>query len=818
MNLFRHTARRLGHSLPFTLIAVLTLAIGIAANTAIFSVVNGVLLKPLPYPESDRLVGIWFTAPGINITDLIVSPAAYYTFREESRTLQDIGLWRSESVSVTGLSEPEQVRAMVVTDGTLPLLRLQPAVGRWFSKLDDSPGGAQTVILAHGYWQRRFGGDPAAIGRRLMVDGKPREIIGVLPRGFRFSDLRPDVVLPLQLNRSEVFVGNFSYYAIARLKPGFTVAQTNEDVARMLPLMLERFRPAPGMNNKMLEAARIAPNVRLFKRDVTGDIGSVLWVLMGTVGIVLLIACANVANLLLVKADGRQQEFAIRSALGASQARIAREMLAESLALGVLGGVAGLGLSYAVLQLLVAIGPSSLPRLDEVGLDASVLAFTFLLSIVAGFLFGVIPVLKYAGPRLALALRSGGRTMSDGKDRNRTRGALVVVQVALALVLLISSGLMIRSLSQLKGVKPGFTDPDQLLTVRVSIPGTQVATPEAVARMFEAMVDKVSSVAGVTSVALTSSVTMDGENSSDPIFAEGRVYADSTIPPLRRYKHVSPGTFQTLGNRILAGRDLTWTDVYQTRNVVLVSENLARELWGSAVGAIGKRIRENPKGTWREVIGVVGDEHDDGVHQKPPTIVYWPIMVRDLWDSGVEARRTLAFVIRSDRTGTGSFLQEVQRSIWSVNPNVPIAGVRTVRQIGDASMARTSFTLVMLSIAAGTALLLGVIGIYGVISYSISQRTREIGIRMALGASHANVQRLFVRQGLMLTGIGILCGFAAAVPLTRLMTSLLYGTSPLDGATYISVACVLMFAALVAAYLPARRATVIEPLKALRFE
>lgn len=818
MRSFRQVLRRLGRSTAFTFVCILTLGIGIGANTAIFSVLNGVLLKPLPYPEPERLMAVWQTAPGINLTDLNASPSTYFTYRDESRTFEDIGLWRSESVSITGMAEPERVRALVVTDGTLPILGVPPALGRWFTKTDDSPGGAQTVMLMDSYWRRRFGGDRSVIGQRLMVDGSPREIIGIMPERFRFMDVRPDVVLPFRLNRSEAFIGNFSYQAIARLKPGATVTQANQDVARMLPIMLQKFRPAPGMNNQMLVEARLGPNVRPLKRDVVGDVGTVLWVLMGTVGIVLLIACANVANLLLVRADGRQQEFAIRSALGASWSQIAREMLSESLILGLLGGAAGLLLSYGAIRLLVAIGPSSLPRLDEISMDGSVLAFTLVVSVFAGCLFGVIPVLKYAGPRIAVALRSGGRTMSEGRERHRARGALVIIQVALALVLLISSGLMIRSLSALKRVQPGFTQPDQILTLRISIPSTQVPKPEAVARMFQDMVEKVRAVPGVTSVALTNSITMDGSNNNDPIFAEDHTYAESTIPPIRRYKRISPGIFQTLGNPLIAGRDLSWTDIYQTRNVVLVSENLARELWGSAAAAIGKRVRENPKGVWREVIGVVRNEYDDGVHQKAPTIVYWPMMVRDLWDPGVETQRTLAFAIRSSRTGTSGFLPEVQRAIWSVNPNVPVAAVRTVRQISDASMARTSFTLVMLSIAAATALLLGVIGIYGVISYSISQRTREIGIRMALGASGSSVQRLFVRQGLTLTALGIACGVVAAVPLTRLMTSLLYGTSPLDAITYLSVAGVLACAALLAAYVPARRATVIEPLTALRFE
>ena len=567
----------------------------------------------------------------------------------------------------------------------------------------------------------------------------------------------------------------------------------------------------------MLEEARIGPNVRLLKQDVVGDVGEVLWVVMGTVAMVLLIACANVANLILVRAEGRQQELAVRAALGASWSQVARELLFESMTLGLLGGALGIGVAYAALRLLAAIKPVGLPRLDEISIDPAVLMFTLAISLAAGLMFGLVPVMKYAGPRLGTALRAGGRTMSEGRERHRTRSVLVVVQVALALVLLISSGLMLRTLGALRQVRPGFTQPDQVLTLRVSIPSAQVPEPDRVARMHHDILERISAIPGVTSVGLSNSITMDGMDNNDPIFAEDRVYSDTQIPPLRRFKYISPGFFNTMGNTLLAGRDVTWTDIYEKRPVVLVSENLAREYWNSPAAAVGKRIRENPKGTWREIVGVVGNERDDGADQKAPAIVYWPVMVKDFWGSPIEVRRTLAFAIRSPRTGTAGFLPEVQRAIWLLKPNLPTANVRTVRDL-QASMARTSFTLVMLSIAAGMALLLGVVGIYGVISYSISQRTREIGIRMALGAQHGNVRQLFLRHGLLLAGIGVACGLGAAIPLTRLLSSLLFDVNPLDPMTYAAVSVVLIAAALLATYFPARRATLIQPVEALRME
>ena len=810
--------RRLARSPMFTVITLVTLAIGIGANTAIFSVLNGVLLKPLPYPDPDRLVGVWETAHLQGMQEVNASPATYFTFREESRTFQDIGLWRYDSVNITGTGEPEQIDALDITDGLLPILGGQPIRGRWFTHKDDSPGSPKTVILSYGYWQRKFGGDPSVVGRRIVVDGEASEIIGILPPGFRFMNSTAALIEPLQLDRAKVFIGNFSYRAVARLKPGVTLAQANADVARMLPMMLDKFPPAPGISIKMFQEARFGPSVRPLKVDVIGDIGKVLWVLMATIAVVLFIACANVANLMLVRAEGRQQELAIRAALGAGWSRIARELLLESIALGVAGGLAGVGLAYAALKLLVSIGPANLPRLESISIDPAVLLFTLAISLVAGLLFGLIPVFKYAGPRLNAALRQGGRNSSDGRERHRARSVLVVVQVALALVLLIGSGLMIRTVRALKQVPPGFTQPEQILTLHVSIPDAEVPKPEQAARTYNNILEKVAAIPGVTAAGLTNSITMDGDNDNDPIFAADKSYADGQVPAMRRYKFISPGFFKAMGNPLLAGRDLTWTDIYETRPVVLVSDALARELWRDPAAALGKRIRENPKAPWREVVGVVGNERDDGADHKATTIVYWPMMLRDFWGFPMIAQRGQAFAIRSGRTGSASLLNEVRRAVWAVNPDLPIANVRTVKEVYDRSMARTAFTLVMLSIAAGMALLLGIVGIYGVISYAVSQRTREIGIRIALGAPPQSVRQMFVREGLLMTAIGVVCGLAAAAGLTRLMKALLFEVSPLDPATYCAVSLVLAAAALLASYIPARRATAIEPVEALRVE
>ena len=819
MKPLQHAFRRLGRAPAFTAIAVVTLALGIGANTAIFSVINGVLIKPLPYPQSQALVGVWHVAPGIAGIkgDINCSPTMYFTYREQSRTFQEFGLWSNGGASVTGLAEPEQVQALFVTYGTLQALGVQPAAGRWFSRADDTPGTPDTVMLTHGYWQRRFGNAPV-VGRTLMVNSKPRTVIGVMPRSFRFLNSDADLILPQRFDRNKVFLGNFSYTGLARLKPGVTLQQANADMAQMLAIWPKAWPAPPGFSRALFENAHFRPKLQPLKQEVVGDVGATLWVLMGTIGLVLLIACANVANLLLVRAEGRQQELAIRAALGAGWGRIARELLLESVTLGVLGGTLGLALAYGALRLLVAKGPATLPRLSEIGIDPLALGFTLAISLFSGLLFGLIPVVKYAGPHLTTALRGGGRAMSHSRERHRARNTLVVVQVGLALVLLIASGLMIRTFQALRNVQPGFTGAGQVQMMRISIPEAQVREPERVMRMQNDMLDKLAAIPGVASVAFASSAPIEGNNSADLLYAEDKHYAVDKIPPVRRYRFVTPRFFETTGTPLIAGRDFTWTDLYEKRHVAMVSENLARELWGAPREALGKRIREGSNDPWREIVGVVGDVYDDGVQQKAPAFAYWPFMMDTFWGDSVHINRGGVFVIRTSRAATQSFLGEARQAIWRVNNNLPVFQVRTLKDVYDRSMARTSFTLVMLGIAGVMALLLGVVGIYGVIAYAVSQRTREIGIRIALGAQPAGLQRMFVRHGLALSGIGAALGLGAAYGVTRLMSSLLFGITALDPATYAMVSALLMAAAALASYLPARRATAVDPVEALRSE
>jgi len=802
----------------FTVVTIATVGIGIGANTAIFSVVDGVLLKPLPYPEADRLVAVWQTAPGLGIKDLDTSPADYFTFKDENLSFQAYGAWRSDRVSITGLATPEQVQGIAVTEGTLNALGVQPILGRWFTPYDDQPGSPETAILTYAFWLRKFGGDGSAVGRRIQVDGKPREIVGVMPQDFRFLEVNPDVVLPMQFDRGKIKLGNFSYQGIARLRPGVTIAMANADVARMNPIVLTKFPPPPGFSVKILEDARFQPKLRTEKDDVIGDLGKVLWVLMGSIGVVLLIACANVANLLLVRADARQQELAVRAALGASSKQIGGELLVESVLLGALGGVAGLGIAYAALRLLISIAPASLPRLENITLDPPALLFTLAISLASGVLFGLIPVLRYAGASVTDALRAGGRTLSQSKEVHRTRNTLVVLQVALSVVLLISSGLMIRTFQALRHVEPGFIDPQSLQTFVLFVPEAQVKEPLRVIQMLAGIRQKLSELPGVTSAGFADAVPTDGNSTTDPLYAEDRTYTDGKLPPLRRFQFAAPGFFGTMGTQLIAGRDFTWTDIYNVRTVGIITENMARELWHDPQAALGKRVRESPKDSWREIVGVVQDVRHLGADQPAPATVYWPVLMNPAWADSTFAQRRAAFVVRSERAGSQSFLNEIRQAVWSVNPDLPLARVQTMDEVYRGSMARSSFTLVMLAIAGGMALLLGVVGIYGVISYSVSQRTREIGIRIALGARPAELETMVVGNGLALAAVGVALGLIGAAALTRVMSSFLFGVSPMDPVTYLAVSAGLLAVAAGASYLPAHRASAINPVEALRAE
>ncbi len=828
----RHAARGLRRNPTFTIAVLVTLAIAIGATTAVFSVVNGVLINPLPYPEPESLISVLTRAPGApnapgasgGIADMPESASMYVTYSENNQSFESLGVFQPFPLNVAVADTSEQIRGVSVTRGVLESLRVQPMLGRAFADADHHAGGPDVVILGWGYWQRRFGGDPSIVGRTLTSDSRSLKVIGVMPRGFRVVTVEPEALVPLWFDRNTLTLVFFQYEMVARLKQGVTVAQASADLARLTYLWGGAWPMPPGYGRapRPFDSWRFESSARPLKDGVVGSVASVLWILMATIGIVMLIACANVANLVLVRAEGRQQEFAVRMALGAGRGRLIGEWLLESVLLGLLGGAIGTAIAYGAVRLLQAIGPATLPRLQEISLDARVLTFAVLVSLLSGVLFGLIPALHYAGRRLS-GMLVAARGSSDNRHRLRARNGLVVAQVALALVLLVSSGLMIRTFFALRGVAPGF-DTEQLQTIGVAIPTSVAATADQIAQVHKSLLDGLKTIPGVTAVALTNAMPLSNfvptgfGSARMPLVSERDTDEQARNRQLRMVKYISPGYFQTSGTRLIAGREYTWDDLEGLRPVVIVSKNLATEQWGSPVAALGQRVRPDPNSSWREVIGVVDDVREDGVHIQAPPIAYWPSRVESLngQTDDAESPRRVVLMVRSPRAGSEGLIDAIRQRLSSINGSVPVVAVFTMREVYDASMTRTSFALVMLGIAACMALVLGLVGIYGVVAYVATRRTREVGIRLTLGAQQREVRGMLLRHGLLLTAIGIAIGLGAAAGVTRVMASLLFNVSPVDPLTYIAVALLLAIATLLASYVPARRIARVDPAVAIR--
>jgi len=808
----RFALRALRKRPAFSLSTILILALGIGATTAIFSVVNGVLIQPLPYPESDRLIELQHQNGGND--DIAASTALYFTYREHNQTFDSLALWTSGTAVVTGAQQSEEVQSLDVTHEFLPTLGVGPALGRGFSEVDGQPGAPLTVVVSAAYWERRLGGAEDAIGQSLVIEGEPYTIIGVLPASFRFVTEQVEILTPMQpapgVGGTAMF-GSFGERGIARLKPGVTLAEASADVARMVPIARETFPPFGGDARDDLND--FGPNLQPLKARVVGDLDDVLWILMGTIGLLLLIACANVANLQLMRTDARLEELSIRAALGARFGAIARSLLAETVLLGVVGGAAGLLVATLGLPLLLSAAGEYLPSVLEISIDGTVLVFTLVVSLLSGLVLGFLPLMKHGLPGLTATLRAGGRAFSQSRERHRARNLLVISQVALALVLLVAAGLMMRTFQSLRSIDPGFDPSPQVQTV--TIPTGSVPDFARAVRSLSDIQGGLSQLPGVESVGFASMVPLGGIGPNTGAFIEDEPGAERLVGNFE-LRFVSPELFETVGTPRVTGRDVSWTDVYDADRpeAAMVSESFAQRQFGSPEAALGKRMRRTPEGRWIEIVGVVGDIHLEGVDRPAPDTVYFTLRN----EVAQYVSRAVTFVVRSQRVGTPGFLDELQRAVWSVDSSLPLTGVHTLNELYRRSMARTSLTLVLLAIMSTMALGLSLVGIYGVIGYLLSKRTREMGVRIALGAHYAGLKRLLLGQVLAPVVVGVLLGLGLAAALARAAQSLLFGVTALDPATYAVVAMTLVATAAVSGYLPARRVMRVDPTEALRVE
>ncbi|HET9210155.1 MAG TPA: ABC transporter permease [Thermoanaerobaculia bacterium] len=813
---FRTIARSFRRAPGFFLIAVFTLAVGIGANAAIFTVVNAVLLQPLPYPEPERIMAISHVAPGLDMQDFELSDGTYFVYDRDNQSFESLGIFWDGSVTLTGGDEPERIGAAGTTGGFFSVLRVPPALGRTLQEADEKPGAEPVVVLSDGLWRRRFAGDPSAVGSTLQVDGVSHRVVGVMPPAFRFPSTEIELWVPMTIDPANLQVGSFNYDGIGRLRPGVSPQRATRELSDLVWRVVEL--PKAIISREMLQSARFATVVGPLRDDIVGDqIRTVLWILLGSVGVILLIACANVANLFLVRAEGRQREVAVRSALGASRQDIMRLFLGESLALALTGGALGLALAAAGVRVLLALQPEGLPRLEEIAVNGTVVAFTVGVALLAGLMVGLFAALRFGRPELAPALKEGGRGGTVGRERLRVRSALVIVQVALALIMVVSAGLMVKSFWRLRSVDPGI-DPSNVLTIRLSLPETEYKEPAKTARFVIQLLEKVRALPGVKAAATTNVLPLDGGGNNNGHVIEDFPLAPGEVPPILATRWVSPDYFATMGMRLLQGRLFGRLDPDAMVREAVVSQALAERFWPGQ-SPLGKRLAQglgdNPQ--WATIIGVVGSVRDEGLQEKPVEAVYYPMQPQVNFDSSVGIPRGFTLVVRSDGDPL-RLVAPVRDTIWSLDPNLPLAQVRPMAEVVERSMVRTTFTMFLLVVAGAVALALGTVGIYGVISYVVSQRTREIGVRMALGAGRADIARMVLKEGVGLALAGIAVGLFGAFAVTRLMAALLFDVSPTDPVTFVAVPALLAAIALFASWVPAQRAASASPLEAIRYE
>ncbi len=798
---FAFALRVLRTSRGATLVALLALVLGIGANTAIFSVVNAVLLRPMPFRDPDRLVMVWEMSPRTSKRNP-GNPQNFGDWRARNRSFEKMAAYVpfQLTMSVTGDGAPEEVPANFATCDFFSILGVQPALGRDFLPEEDAPGKDNVALISDGFWRRRFGADPRVIGRRLIVQGVSVAVVGVLPQGFRFPEIKADIWRLYRVDRSAERHGR-SMVAIARLKPGVSLTQAQDDMTNIAAQLAQEF---PSFNSRW--GATVIP----MREQFTGELRTPLLVLLGAVGLVLLIACANVTNLLLMRSSGRAREMAIRTSLGATRARIVRQLLVESGILGVSGGALGLLFAVWAKDVLLAMLPESMSvaKVNSVSIDSNVLAFTAILSLATALLFGLVPALRASRPELSDTLKEGGRAVSASLSRNRLRAALVSGEIAVALMLLVGAGLLIRSFVRLENVSPGF-QPDRILSMHVNLVSSRYANAKQAADGLAEMLRRVEQVPGVASAGSIQFLPLSGLVSATGFYVAGRPAPRPSDRPVTGVSIVTPGYFATMGIPLIQGRLFTEHDRDGAPQAVIVSQSLAR-LHFQDVDPIGQRLfvqwgRETPY----EIVGVVGDVKHDALDKESRPTVYFP--------EEQEPQTLATLVIRTSRDPM-QLAPVIQQVIHAYDKDQAIADIQPLDAFLTKSVARPRFQSVLLSSFAGLALLLAVIGIFAVMSYSVAQRTHEIGIRVALGASRQQVLRLVVGQGLILALIGIAGGLAGAFALTRYLKTLLFDISATDPLTFTIVPMLLALVALAASYLPARRATAVDPMLALRYE
>ena len=797
----RYALRTSLKSPGFAFVALLTLALGIGANTAIFSVVNGVMLRPLPYRDADRLVVLWEKMKQTDTLDL--APDDFVEYRERMQSFEQFAASQNQGFTLTGGDEPLRLEGAEVSANLFTLLGVEPALGRGFLADEDKPGAERVVVLSHALWQRRFGGDPKVLNQTVTLNGESRTVVGVMPSTFQFppplwrgntTEANRELWVPLAVDEMP---GRNSHglLAIGRLKDGVSAEQARAEAETISRQRDEKTRASHD---------GIGANLLLLHEQVVRRVRPALLILLGAVGFVLLIACANVASLLLIRAAARQKEIAIRAALGAGRLRIVRQLLIESLLLALPGGALGLLLAEWGNSFLIKLGANSIPRSDQVGLDGRVLLFTLGVSLATGVLFGLVPALKASSPNLTDALKESGRSASGGT--NRLRSALMVAEVALALVLLVGAGLLIKSFWQLQQVNPGF-DVANLLLMETTLPATKYADETQQTAFYRHALEKLSAMPGIASVALVNNPPLSGRRGVDAFAIEGRAEATGlSDTPLADYRSISPAYFQAMGIRVLEGRAFTAADDSNAPSVAIVNEATVRRYF-SGENPVGKRIRI--KNQWREIVGVVGDIRQSGLDEEAATHMYLPYFQVPQGRMGWVMRTTAEPL---------SVVASVRSRIYEVDPDQPVYNLRTMERVLSESVSQRRLNMLLLGVFAATALLLALVGVYGLISNSVTQRTREIGIRMALGAQKGDVLRLIIKQGMMLTVTGIVVGLATALAVTRYLSSLLHEVNDKDPLTFATISLVVAIVALFACYLPARRATKVDPLIALRFE